>query len=223
MPTKKSKKGTKKGTKKAAKGTEEGTDAPQSPRGRSRSAKGSRKGSKKGSKKATKKGTKKGSKKGSRKGSRSRSRSPSPESDLWVINPDSGRMVQKGKPTYERLKEEGRLKGLTHYRIPMQAPGSWEKAKPKGKARLKMYEKHPEMFALEPKSEFEKRGERALNQDEKPKYPMATEADPAHVSCYGVKSEMRRLHMERRSRADPKRMAHVQNKLKKALDKNCKA
>jgi hypothetical protein len=131
-------------------------------------------------------------------------------------------MVQQGKPTYERLKAEGRLADLTHYRIKKLA-GGWERVKPKGKVRVEMYKEHPEMFGLEPKSVFKKRGERPLNQNEYPKYPMATAAEPDKVSCYGIKSEMRRLHMERRSRADPKRMAHVQRKLEAALDKNCKA
>lgn len=175
---------------------------------------------KKGTRKS-RKSSKSPPRKSSKKGGTNKNKDAS-ESELWVINPESGRMVQKGKPTYERLKASGQLKKLQHYRIP-KSKVPWEQAKPKGKKREEMYKAHPEMFALEPKSEFEKRGERPLNQDERPKYPVASADRPDKVSCYGIKSEMRRLHMDRRSIADPKRMAYIQARFIELLNENCLA
>ena len=78
-----------------------------------------------------------------------------------------------------------------------------------------MFKTHPEVFMLPPNSQY--------NDENMPKYPIATASEPDVVNCTGVKSALNRVHMESKSRNNPKRMAFIVKNIRTALDTYCAA
>jgi hypothetical protein len=142
---------------------------------------------------------------------------------VYVISPESGRLIAKNKKTYNDLVAQGVIKPGTvkEYQIKKTGNKTWEQLKPKTRSqRLEMYKKHPEMFMLPPRSDL---ADKSLNQDNRPKYPIATYEHPDKVNCQGVKAALARVHMEHLSRTNPKRRAYIVQNITKALNQNCRA
>jgi hypothetical protein len=176
------------------------------------------------SQKKTKKGTHKkptkAPKKSIKKSTKGKKQQKSLEKDVWIINPESGRLIQVGKNTYEDLVKRKVVTSKTTKYYIKRGPVPWEQIAPKSKVvRRDMFAKHPEMFMLWPKSRLH---DPSLNQDDEPKYPIATAEKPGVVNCHGVQAALRRVHMDKASIANPKRQAHIIKQIKKVLDTHCR-
>jgi hypothetical protein len=188
--------------------------------------------SKKPTKKQTQASTKKASSKKkasikrsvkrSAKGSTGKSTSKRQESEIWLISPKTNQLIVENGKTYNDLLKAGvNLKKQPRYFI--KAGGRpWSEVEPKGAERKALYAKHPNLFMLKPSSDLAREGyDPSLNQDEKPKYPIA--GVDGVVNCRGVKAALRRANLDRLNKAHPARKAHVIDNIKHALDKYCSA
>lgn len=168
--------------------------------------------------------SKKGSaKKGAPRSIKRSSSSKKASKNVWVISPETGRFLKKDSRTYAALKTRGLIKDIGEYVMP-PARALWRDIKPQKGERDEMFAKYPHMFLLPPKWALPEK-DQDLNQDDEPKYPIASAAHPSKVDCNGLRAANNRAHLDRRNRGnDPvakRRFKFIMKGLHAALDAYC--
>ena len=186
-------------------------------------------------KEKTKKGTQRGTKKSTREASKKRSQKASQtkkspkhggrkqtvgQRTLYVLNPNTFRLLEVGKPTYLRLMRDGVLdKDSPEYDVETSV-ARWTDVQPRKPERMTMYDKHKDMFMLPPHWDLPK-AQQHLNKDDWAKYPIATATRPGVPVCQGIKAALVRLSLNKTFFHDRELHDYVFCNIMRALHTHC--